>query len=72
MDVDLGPGLNGIQTAAKLREVPLTQTTPIIALTGNNYHDIREECMKAGLNAYIQKPFQKADLLQTISDLKSN
>lgn len=72
MDIDLGPGLSGIQTAMELRNLPSTKKTPIIALTGNNYHDIREECMKVGLNAYIQKPFQKADLLQTISDLKSN
>jgi len=72
MDIDLGHGLNGIETASKLREIAKTKTTPIIALTGNNYHDIREECMKAGLNAYVQKPFQKEDLMQTISDLRSN
>lgn len=72
MDINLGSGISGIETSEAIRNMENSQNVPIIALTANNYHEIRENCIKAGINAYIQKPFDKGDILQTIADIDPN
>lgn len=72
MDLNLGEGISGIDATRKIREEAGLEDIPIIAVTANNYHDVREDCIDAGMNAFIQKPFDKADLLQTIEELKNS
>lgn len=69
MDVDLGMGIDGFETTRRIREIAGYEKTPIIALTTNDYNHVRDECIASRLNAYIQKPFDKAYLLGTIREL---
>lgn len=69
LDIHLGEGMNGFETSKKIREVSRYKFTPIIALTTNDYHSIREDCMYSMVNAYIKKPFTKPYLMNAIDEL---
>jgi CheY-like chemotaxis protein len=66
MDVNLGEGMDGIETTRLLRSLSHTKDVPIIAVTANLTTNIREHCLEAGMDAFLPKPFQKEDLLNTI------
>lgn len=55
MDIRM-PGMNGIDATKKIRK--FNQTVPIVALTINDSddEDIKEKCLKAGMNDFLQKP----------------
>lgn len=72
MDINLGSGLNGFETSRKIRELAKHNETPIIALTTNDYDHVRDECISSRINAYIQKPFDKAYLLGTIQEINKH
>jgi PAS domain S-box-containing protein len=64
------PVLNGIEASKKIRE-DLQKNTPIVAMTADAVKEIIQECMDAGMNDYITKPYEpdelKAVLLKNIS-----
>jgi CheY-like chemotaxis protein len=66
MDVNLGEGMDGIETTRRLRGLSNYKDVPIIAVTANLTTNIREHCLEAGMDAFLPKPFQKEDLLNTI------
>ncbi|WP_234572609.1 response regulator [Rhodohalobacter sp. 614A] len=72
MDINLGSGLDGFETSRKIRELAEYNETPIIALTTNDYDHVRDECISSRINAYIQKPFDKAYLLGTIQEINKH
>jgi len=72
MDLNLGSGISGIEATSKIRKDERMRTIPIIAVTANNFHEVREDCIEVGMNAFIQKPFDKADLIETIHELSIN
>jgi CheY-like chemotaxis protein len=59
MDIQM-PVINGIAATKKIRELELTSNTqtPIIAITANALSGDKENCLAAGMNDYISKPFQ--------------
>lgn len=65
MDCNL-PGISGYQAAKKIRQdLSLTQV-PIIALTANALTDDRDQCLDAGMNDYLAKPYRKQDLQRVL------
>jgi CheY-like chemotaxis protein len=70
MDIRM-PVMDGIMTAEKIREKEAGTEVhiPIIAITANAMIGDREECLAAGIDDYISKPFQPADLIEKISNL---
>lgn len=55
------PGLDGVETARAIRG-DLGVETPIIALTAHAMKGDKERFMEAGMNGYIAKPFEMAEL----------
>jgi CheY-like chemotaxis protein len=65
MDVQM-PIMDGITATKKIRELEDTTKThtPIIAITANALSGDKEDCLEAGMNDYISKPFQIEDLIE--------
>jgi CheY-like chemotaxis protein len=70
MDIQL-PLMNGLQATEKIRELESSGNShvPIIAITANAMIGDREQCLSAGMDDYISKPFQPKALIEII---KSN
>jgi CheY-like chemotaxis protein len=60
MDITL-PGMSGIACTAALRKLPDFEA-PIIGLTGSLHEDDRKAGLKAGMVAYLIKPFDSEEL----------
>ena len=69
MDIELGFGMNGIETTREIREVPRFRYIPIIAITACAQPDIKEQCMKVGMDAFLPKPFFKHTLFDKIENV---
>ncbi len=76
MDI-LMPVMNGIKAAEKIRALEAEQNlknnthkhVPIVALTANAMKRDREECLGAGMDAYISKPFKQKELVELLTKL---
>ncbi len=60
MDISL-PGMSGIACTAELKNLPGFEA-PIIGLTGSVHDSDKTEGMKAGMVAYLTKPFEAEEL----------
>ena len=69
MDLQM-PVLDGIQTAQYIRN-EMNLTIPIVAMTAHSLIGEQERCYKAGMNAYVPKPFKQALLLKAIKTVLS-
>jgi PAS domain S-box-containing protein len=65
MDIQM-PGLDGIAATAGIRALfagqPDLACPPIIAITANAFPEDRTRCLENGMNDYLAKPFDRADL----------
>ncbi len=68
MDVQM-PIMNGLEATRQIRQNarPYLQTVPIVALTANAFNEDVEECLEAGMNAHLSKPFKIDDIVNTLS-----
>jgi two-component system cell cycle response regulator DivK len=65
MDVGL-PGMDGLETTAKIKANPSIGQIPVIALTANAMKGDRERCLAAGCDGYLQKPIGVTELRQQV------
>jgi signal transduction histidine kinase/CheY-like chemotaxis protein len=72
MDVHM-PGIDGFETTRQIRALEMAAGTPerlpILALSANSSADDKAEGAKAGMNGYLSKPFDRADLESAIARL---
>jgi len=69
MDVQM-PGMNGFEATATIRELekPTGNHVPIIAVTAHVMPGYKEECLKAGMDNYLSKPFRMQELFAIIDE----
>jgi CheY-like chemotaxis protein len=61
--MDLGmPGMDGFEAAQRIRSGPNGATPMIVALIAHALAEHRERSLEAGMDAYLNKPVNKADL----------
>ena len=69
MDVQM-PEMNGLEAAAAIRKRHSGgPQPPIIAMTAYAQKGDRERCLAAGMDAYISKPIQREELIDTVERL---
>ena len=79
MDIQM-PGLDGLAATREIRRLEKQrmvsdreyQPRPIIAMTARTMAEDREQCLAAGMNAYLSKPIRANMLHATISQLARN
>jgi len=68
LDLEM-PTLDGFQTARMLRSFARGEERPrIVALTAHSPQSIAESCARAGIDAAVQKPLQRANLAVLIGE----
>src|SRR5690606_37682872 len=67
MDVQM-PEMDGFEATQKIRELEQKtgRHTPIVAMTAHAIAGDRERCLDAGMDDYISKPLEKAELLELL------
>ena len=65
MDMAL-PELDGWDATKRIREDPETANIPMVALTVHTLPVDRKRALDAGVNAYLSKPFDAAQLIQLV------
>ncbi|WP_190539222.1 response regulator [Pseudomonas typographi] len=66
LDIEM-PRMDGFEVASKVRNNPHLSTLPIIMITSRTGEKHRERAMAIGVNEYLGKPFQEAQLLSSIA-----
>ena len=68
MDIQM-PVMNGFEATRSIRalEGEYYRTLPVIAMSANAYDEDVKDCLAAGMNAHIAKPFNPEDLLKLLS-----
>ncbi|MFQ5729409.1 MAG: response regulator [Waddliaceae bacterium] len=61
MDLHM-PEMDGFEVAREVRKTEQEDPIPIIATTANVTPGIVKECLEAGMDAYLAKPFQLKDI----------
>ena len=63
MDINLGFGINGLETAGEIRKIEKNSATPVVAMTGFTLKEDQERILANGCDYYLAKPFTKTDIL---------
>ncbi len=63
------PRLNGFETVTRLRQDPRTAGIPVVMVTGRAQTADRERGDEVGVEAYLTKPFEPAELVDVVSRL---
>lgn len=63
------PGMNGFQVLQKLKEDPLTNTIPVVMLTGKDDDASHRQAVQLKNNDYIVKPVEIEELHKRIADI---
>ncbi len=69
MDINLGSGLDGIQTTTILRQMESYKETPIAAVTAFAMVGDKEEFLASGCTHYISKPFGKKEICDLVRQI---
>lgn len=63
------PRLNGFETVSRLRQDPRTAGIPVVMVTGRAQSADLERGEEVGVEAYLTKPFEPAELVDVVSRL---
>jgi DNA-binding NarL/FixJ family response regulator len=63
------PGMDGYQLARQLRGSPRTDLVPIVFLTAKDETSDRVEGFRAGIDAYLTKPFEPEELIAVVKGI---
>jgi len=61
------PGIDGLETTRAIRAEPACADLPIVAMTADVVGSAREECLRAGMNDFVSKPFSPESLFPVVA-----
>jgi CheY-like chemotaxis protein len=65
MDMQM-PKVNGLEATRQIRQKGRYRNVPIIAVTANAFAEDRTQCLEAGMNDVLIKPFKPQELYATL------
>jgi len=68
MDIIM-PVMDGFEATRLIRQVPMTRSIPIIAISAGLSNTIEDECFRIGCDDYLAKPFTYEQLVPRIEKL---
>jgi CheY-like chemotaxis protein len=68
MDIQM-PGLNGVEATRRIRALPGLPQPVILAVTANALSGDRERYLQAGMDHYLSKPIDAAELFRVLAGL---
>jgi len=68
LDIEM-PRMDGYELAIEMKKTKAYANVPIIMITSRTGEKHRQKAMDLGVNRYLGKPYQEADLLENISEL---
>ena len=68
LDIEM-PRMDGYELAIEMKKIENYANVPIIMITSRTGEKHRQKAMDLGVNRYLGKPYQEADLLENISEL---
>lgn len=71
MDINLGPGTDGIQAMLEIRKRNDYRKTPIVAITGYASIGDSERLLATGFTEYLAKPYEKEAIASLMKRLFS-
>jgi PAS domain S-box-containing protein len=69
MDINLGTGMSGTETAGKIKQFDEYKGTPIVAITAFAMKGDKDEFLKAGCTHYISKPFNRISISRLMKNI---
>jgi PAS domain S-box-containing protein len=69
VDINLGIGMDGIETINVIKNIKGYNSVPIVAVTAYALYGDREKFLKQGCTHYISKPFEKNDLVELVDKI---
>ncbi|HSV45405.1 MAG TPA: response regulator [Ramlibacter sp.] len=66
MDMQM-PVMDGLAATSLIRQLPGLETLPVVAMTANAMQRDRERCLSVGMNDFLTKPIDPAQLLAVAS-----
>ena len=58
--------MDGLEAARRIRALPAYAETPILAMTANAFAEDKADCLAAGMNDFVVKPFDPNVLFATL------
>lgn len=68
LDIEM-PRMDGYELATHMRNDPRLQQVPIIMITSRTGEKHRQRAMEIGVNRYLGKPYQEAELLENVREV---
>ncbi|WP_374434760.1 CHASE domain-containing protein [Inhella sp.] len=65
MDVQM-PGMDGLETTRRLRQLPGGAELPVLALTAGALEEERQRALAAGMDGFLTKPLEPAQLVRSL------
>ena len=71
MDINLGPGMDGLKATREIRQMDSYTNVPIVAITGYTMSGDREKLLQGGCSHYLGKPFSQQGLNELLEKIFS-
>jgi len=68
LDIEM-PRMDGYELATYMRNDPRLKEVPIIMVTSRTGEKHRQRALEIGVERYLGKPYQEADLLRHVQDM---
>ena len=71
LDIEM-PKMDGFEVLRSVRRNPRLEKLPIIMITSRTGEKHQQQALELGVNKFLGKPFQEANLISTIEELMGN